>query len=306
MDNESTEHYNASEIVISLVYISVTIFSIPANLLSLFEFSRQLKKKNELAVYHMNLAVADLLLSISLPFWVYIALEHPSVKKSAALTFNCFLTFLNYYGSATFLCCIAVDRYLAIVYPLRFYVLRKVKFAVYISFIIWTLQLLLTSVLVFSSETITDSNSSSFCTTTCSDNDWKVRTFSFLRFFIGFFIPSSLIIFCGYGIYKGVMQNKATGKHEKSTVNKLLLGIIVTFLICFGPYHVVLLICSVKNYESSESLELVVTITGCLITLNCIADPLLYCFVHEKARKNFVNTMLLCKKRHCLCSNDEV
>ncbi|XP_028677480.1 psychosine receptor-like [Erpetoichthys calabaricus] len=305
MDNESysTEHDNASGIIISLVYISVTIFSIPANLLSLFEFGRKLKKKNELAVYYLNLAVADLLLSITLPCWVYIVLQNQSVKKSAALTFNCFLSFLNYYGSAAFLSCIAVDRYLVIVYPLRFHVLRRIKFAVHISFIIWTLQLLFTSVLLFSRETITDSNSSSFCTKVCSDN---VRAFNFVRFFIGFFIPSLLIIFCGYGTYKGVMQNKATGKHEKSTVNKLLLGIIVNFLICFGPYHVVLLICSVENYESSQSLELALTIAGCLITLNCIADPLLYCFVHEKARKNFVNTILLCKKRYCLCGNDEI
>lgn len=43
---------------------------VPANVYSLYHAALQLKQRNELGVYLMNLTVSDLLYLASLPFWL--------------------------------------------------------------------------------------------------------------------------------------------------------------------------------------------------------------------------------------------
>ncbi|KFP16024.1 Psychosine receptor, partial [Egretta garzetta] len=286
------------------VYSIVMMISIPINCIALYASCIQMKKKNELAVYLFSLSLADLLYSLVLPLWIDYALDGDNWRLSALLCqISAFLMYMNFYTSTAFLACISVDRYLALVHPLKLQHLRTRRFSLMVSIIVWILESILNSVILVNNETFNDPcNSSNH--TLCYDKypleSWQAKM-NLLRICSGYLVPLIVILFCYHKIYQVVRCNQATVDEEKKKVRKLILNITVTFIVCFTPYHVMLLIRSIKepNNPDQQLLELmykVYRITQALTSFNCIADPILYCFVSETARADILNLL-----RYCLC-----
>ncbi|XP_041132481.1 G-protein coupled receptor 4-like [Polyodon spathula] len=276
------------------------MISIPTNSLSLYVSYKHMKRGNELGIYLFNLSVADLLYTLTLPLWVDYSMHHDNWTHGPHLCKLCsFLMYTNFYTSAAFLCCISIDRYLAVVYPLRFYVLRKVRTAVYVSGLIWAIELSSNIIILWSEETHNDNLSHVLCYDKYPLEEWKAKL-NYWRFFIGFLLPAVLMIFCCQRIYKAIKSNIATQDHDKIKIKKLLLSIVVAFLICFSPYHVVMLIRSIIEphmCEVAKRLFVPYKITLALSSFNCIADPFLYSFVSEGARTDMLTAVLVFKKK---------
>uniref|UniRef100_A0A9J7XHV9 G-protein coupled receptors family 1 profile domain-containing protein n=1 Tax=Cyprinus carpio carpio TaxID=630221 RepID=A0A9J7XHV9_CYPCA len=115
-----------------------------------------MKKGNNLAVYLINLSVGDLLYILTLPVWIVMA-RTIQCSVIAVVMFNSF-----YMGSG-FLCCISVDRYLAIVFPLHFACVREVRTTVLLSVIIWLAVIVLHVSLFTYTETIWNFCASRMC-----------------------------------------------------------------------------------------------------------------------------------------------
>ncbi|NXD86958.1 PSYR protein, partial [Halcyon senegalensis] len=287
------------------VYSTVMIISIPINCISLYASCVQVRKRNELAVYIFSLALADLLYSLILPLWIDYAWNGDNWRLSALLCqISAFLMYMNFYTSAAFLVCISVNRYLALVHPLKLQHLRTRRFSLIVSIIVWLLESILNSVILMHKEVFNDT-----CNFTshllCYDNypleRWQSGV-NFFRICSGYLVPLIIILFCYYKIYQVVRCNQATVDEEKKKVRKLILNITVTFIVCFTPYHVILFIRSIIEVYTTIDPQLlkllykVYRITQALTSLNCIADPILYCFVSETARTDIVNLL-----RFCLC-----
>ncbi|XP_039409199.1 psychosine receptor isoform X2 [Corvus cornix cornix] len=194
-------------------------------------------------------------------------------------------------------------RYLALVHPLKFQYVRTRRFSLIVSIIVWLLESIFNSVILVKKEVFNDPcNFTNH--TLCYDNypleRWQANI-NLFRICSGYLVPLIIIIFCYHRIYQVVRYNQATVDEEKKKVRKLILNITVSFIVCFTPYHVVLLIRSIKEPSMSDPHLLllmykVYRITQALTSLNCIADPILYCFVSETARTEIVNLL-----RYCLC-----
>ncbi|XP_034761898.2 G-protein coupled receptor 4-like [Acipenser ruthenus] len=292
--------HDLDQFVFPLVYITVIVISIPTNSLSLYVSYKHIKRGNELGIYLFNLSVADLLYTLTLPLWVDYSLQHDNWKHGSHLCKLCsFLMYTNFYTSAAFLCCISIDRYLAVVYPLRFYVLRKVKTAIYVSGLIWAIELSGNIIILWHEETHRDHLNHLLCYDSYPLEKWKAML-NCGRFFIGFLLPAMLMVFCCQRIYKAIKSNIATQDHDKIKIKKLLLSIVVTFLICFTPYHIVMLIRSITEpqmCEVAKRLFVPYKITMALSSFNCIADPFLYSFVSESARTDMLTAVLIFKKK---------
>ncbi|NXY41233.1 PSYR protein, partial [Ceuthmochares aereus] len=284
------------------VYSIVMMISIPINCISLYASCVQVRKKNELAVYLFSLSLADLLYSLILPLWIEYAWNGDNWMRSALLCqISAFLMYMNFYTSTAFLACISVDRYLALVHPLKLQHLRTRRFSLIVSIIVWLLESIFNSVILVKKEVFNDPcNFTNH--TLCYDKyplEWWQARINLFRICSGYLVPLIIIVFCYYKIYQVVRCNQATVDEEKKKVRKLILNITVTFFVCFTPYHIVLLIRSIKEpYTSDPQLLLykVYRITQALTSLNCIADPILYCFVSETARTDILNLL-----RCCLC-----
>ncbi|NXL41122.1 PSYR protein, partial [Podilymbus podiceps] len=284
------------------VYGTVMTISIPINCISLCASCIQVRKKNELAVYLCSLFLADLLYSLILPLWIDYAWDGDNWRFSALLCqISAFLMYMNFYTSTAFLACISVDRYLALVHPLKLQHLRTRKFSLLVSIIVWLLESILNLVILVNKEVFNDPcnfTNHTLCYDKYPLEQWQAQI-NLLRICSGYLVPLIIIVVCYHKIYRVVRRNQATVDEEKKKVRKLILNITVTFIVCFTPYHVVLLIRSIKEPYTTDPqlLQLmykVYRITQALTSLNCIADPILYCFVSETARTDILNLFKCC------------
>ncbi|KAJ7404702.1 Psychosine receptor [Willisornis vidua] len=284
------------------VYSIVVIISIPINSISLYASCIQVRKKNELAVYIFSLSLADLLYSLILPLWIDYAWNGDDWRLPAFLCkISAFLMYMNFYTSTAFLACISVNRYLALVHPLKFQHLRTRRFSLIVSIIVWLLESILNSIILLNKDVFNDPCNSTnhiLCYEKYPLEEWQAHI-NLLRVCSGYLVPLIIIVFCYHKIYQVVKCNQATLDEEKKKVRKLILNIAVSFIVCFTPYHVILLIRSIKEPSTTDPYLLllmykVYRITQALTSLNCIADPILYCFVSETSRTDILNMFRCC------------
>uniref|UniRef100_A0A8C6UQB0 G protein-coupled receptor 68 n=1 Tax=Neogobius melanostomus TaxID=47308 RepID=A0A8C6UQB0_9GOBI len=257
-----------------LLLLCVFQIGVPSNLYSLYHAVLQLKQKNELGVYLLNLTISDLLYLASLPLWLQYIFQDDDWRHREWLCQVCgFLLYENIYISIGFLCCISLDRYLAVVHPLR----STVDYS----------QKSQEPVCVFR---------------TLPMQPWEYPI-NYYRFVIGFMLPLAILLISYLCVLRAVGRSAGTLPDQKSRIRQLVSSTILIFLVCFSPYHVFLLVRTVLERDCNF-------ITGIfnyyhmsllLTSLNCVADPALYCFVSESARHGLHRALLRPLSRAVCC-----
>ncbi|KAM6394437.1 LOW QUALITY PROTEIN: psychosine receptor [Pluvialis apricaria] len=305
MNNTSKCHddHTLDKYLFPFVYSMVMIISVPINCISLYVSCIQVRKRNELAVYLFNLSLADLLYSLILPLWIDYAWNGDNWRLSALLCqISAFLMYMNFYTSTAFLACISVDRYLALVHPLKLRQLRTRRFSLIVSIIVWLLESILNSVILVKKEVFNDPcNFTNH--TLCYDNyplEWWQAGINLFRICSGYLVPLIIIVFCYYKIIQVVRrQSKATSSEERKEVRKLISAISqLDFSLLFDLHSsplVIGLLRSIKEhlhqltYRFLQLMYKVYRVTQAFTELNFIADPILYCFMSEIARTDILN-----------------
>ncbi|XP_041071046.1 ovarian cancer G-protein coupled receptor 1-like [Carcharodon carcharias] len=280
MTNCSIDH-SIHQILFPTVYIAVFIIGLPTNLLSLYHSYLQIRQRNELGVYLCNLTISDLLYLISLPFWVQYMLQHDDWVHSRALCIlSGLLLYQNIYISIGFLCFISINRFLAVAYPLRFKFLHTRKAAVFISVLIWIKEIPACGFYINSQVLSKDNENDTLCFEHYPMQS-EDRYLNIYKLSIGFFLPLILFIYAYYKVLAVVRKVRGLQGERKLRIKKLVSASIIIFLVCFAPYHVLLMIRTIFEYEckfADNVFELYHF--GLLLTsLNCVADPILYCFI---------------------------
>ncbi|XP_038678126.1 ovarian cancer G-protein coupled receptor 1-like isoform X1 [Scyliorhinus canicula] len=272
------------------VYILIFCLGLPVNCVALYAAYKQVKRKNELGVYLFNLTLADLLYILTLPFWIDFAVHNDDWRAGNTMCQICsFLTQTNLYASSVFLCCISFDRYLGVVHPLQMPRVRTMRAAILISCVVWASQTAFNLELLIETEVDKDTDRHILCYDIYPIESWKAKL-NYFRITFGFLIPLVLIIAFHCRIYNALRGNMATLQHEKRRAAQLMLGITVGFTVCFTPFHAMLLVRSImeKNCDVANSIFIPYRLSIALVSLNCILDPVLYCFVSEISRKDIL------------------
>ncbi|CAL8285060.1 unnamed protein product [Lota lota] len=297
-----TINHTIHQYLFSSIYIIVLLVGVPSNLYSLYHAIGQLKQKNELGVYLINLTISDLLYLASLPLWLQYFFQGDNWQHREWLCQICgFLLYENIYISIGFLCCISLDRFLAVVHPLRFASLRTMHAAWLASLVIWLKELAVGVVFFRHKEVNMDETNQSLCFEHYPIQTWEYNV-NYYRFAIGFLFPLVILSVCYLRVLRAVGNSAGTQPEQKARIRQLVSSTVLIFLVCFFPYHIFLLvrtllerdchfIASIFNYYQLSLL---------LTSLNCVADPALYCFVSEGARHG-LNTALLQPIVRVLC-----
>lgn len=292
-----------STLGLMITYIIVFVFSIVGNSVVVYVICN-MKKVKASTVYLMHLALADLVFSLTLPFW--------AVYIHSGWIFGNFLCKLlsgfqevALYGGVFLLACISVDRYFAIVRATRVLSSRH-HLVKLVCTVVWVVAGVLSLPVVIRRESMHDENlDRNICyenLTGESSNRWRV-SFRVLRHTVGFFLPLVVMAVC-YGWTVMVLFH--TRSQQKQKAMRVILAVVLAFILCWLPHNITVLIDTLRRGGSLEKgmcetvykVEAILNVTELLAFMHCAVNPVLYAFIGEKFR----NQLLCLLHKHGLIS----
>uniref|UniRef100_A0A1A8MWK0 G protein-coupled receptor 132 n=2 Tax=Nothobranchius pienaari TaxID=704102 RepID=A0A1A8MWK0_9TELE len=276
-----------------IVYISVLIIGLPANLLTVFLTWLQVRRKNVLGVYLWSLSLCDLTYLCTLPLWTdYIYRGHLWQWSSAACKLTGYIFFTNMYVSIFLLCCISLDRYMAVAYCLEARGMRRQRYAVLTTVtIVVMVAVVHTAVFTMREGAVTESSGRCFEPNRSSTT---VMGFNFARFIIGFLLPLLLLAVTNRSILASAQHSAGLQRGQKRRVQWLTIAVVLLFLVCFAPYHLILLARAIMFRVPPQDGTLCLfektmytpyTISLGLSTINSAVNPILYVLSSNNIRK---------------------
>uniref|UniRef100_A0A8P4K1V7 G-protein coupled receptors family 1 profile domain-containing protein n=1 Tax=Dicentrarchus labrax TaxID=13489 RepID=A0A8P4K1V7_DICLA len=236
--NSCTVESSVEKNMYPTVYSLFFIVGFPANCLSLYAAWMLMRNGNSTAVYLVNLSISDLLYTISLPVWIELALRRPAgglCSLVAVIMYNSF-----YIGSGL-LCCISIDRYLAVVYPLHFHWVREVRTAAVVSIAVWILEIAIHIILLDHTGALQAFSSRHLCVERIPMTREDVHL-TLTRVTLGFFVPMIIMTFCFQQIMQSLRQSTSILAQERRKVGLMLFFLLLTYIVAFAPYQTVMLL----------------------------------------------------------------
>ncbi|XP_069500602.1 G-protein coupled receptor 4-like isoform X2 [Ambystoma mexicanum] len=279
-----------------IIYSLVFIVGLIGNLTAIGVIVQHIKRKNVLGVYLANLCASDLMYIFTLPTWIaYTAIED---WKFGALTCKIvgFFFNANIYTTITFLSCIAMDRFLATVFPLRSRVVRSMKAAIVVCVIVWLVILGTHAVFLSRGELFNSSQNVKLCYEKYPMDRW-VAHINYFRIFVVFLVPLVLLVFSYCSIIRVIHHSPGLERGQKRKITGLLLTMTAIFVVSYLPYHVVLFI---RSYVSDKdmctcpierSIRPGYRISFALTSLSSALDPFINIFVSESIKQDILKEL---------------
>ncbi|KAI4878733.1 hypothetical protein NFI96_009793 [Prochilodus magdalenae] len=305
-------------------YGVVFILGLLANIYALFILHRMrdAKAMNEMRIYMTNLTVADLLFICILPFWIdYYYRNGNWVSSEALCRITGTLFFINTYCSIFFLTVISVNRYWAVTRPLVAASSDCWRRGILVAFFVWVITLAAAANQLIQPSINQDGDMSRcFEAYHNQTHETKVAVAAIHFVIIAiFFVVFMLVIACNVLIAGTLLKQPisqprpSTGRRPQGTKRRalrMLCAVVGVFVVCFLPHHVVqgpwtLAVLQLTDWsqQTRQSLNDAHQITLMLMGLNCLLDPVVYCFATRKFRKYIQGHMKRFKDGKA-CSNN--
>ncbi|KAJ8253410.1 hypothetical protein GJAV_G00212650 [Gymnothorax javanicus] len=292
--------------VLPAVYLLVFLFSTPCNLLSLWLFCRHTERKNPMVIFSINLSLADLLYSISLPFQIFYHFQgnnwpFGSVMCSVVTT----AFFVNMHCSILTTCVISLERYCGIVHPLRTRHWLTPRKSTLICLLIWACVLSV-YLPVYHKNLLFKVNQ--FNVTTCFDILPKClfpnSTLAYLYFCAVLFLFTVLPLFVLIGCYSTIIRKLYrsrkldTPQQVKRQTIRLIAVVVLCFVTCYLPNIVVQIFHTIYT-SKGMSLYVYYKLSLGINSFNCCFDPFIYYFASKEFRQK------VCAKISCITDEQE-
>ncbi|XP_053265096.1 G-protein coupled receptor 4-like [Podarcis raffonei] len=270
-------------------YFTIPMYSValtvglPLNCLALWAVITHIRKSIVLSVYVLNVVLANLLQSILLPFWIaYSSRNHHWILGQVACVVVGVVHSTNFYAKNSFLCLIAMDRYIGLIHPMKFHRLQTLSSATKVSVVAWLLVAILCAAGIW-----LEMKDLGTWQGNCLDSiqlgkdyaHFKISTMS-----LTLFIPCILM---GFFYLRVLLEvRKMTSLHQR--VKRRICGfssvILASYFLLYTPFQLVsfyrfywtLEMEKDKICDFKRSIFNSMYFTWCLATLANILDPLLY------------------------------
>ncbi|KAM8763731.1 proteinase-activated receptor 4 [Rhynchonycteris naso] len=279
--------------LVPALYGLALMVGLPTNSLALWVLATRVPRLPS-TVLLMNLAAADLLLALTLPPRIVYHLRGQRWHfGEAACRLDTAALYGHMYCSVLLLAAISLDRYLAVVHPLRSRALRGQRLATGLCAVAWLVAAILALPLGLQRQTFQLSRSDHVL---CHDvlpmgtqaSYWR-PTFICLAVF-GCLLPLLAMLLC----YGATLCSLATGGRRYAHALRLTALVLASALAFFMPSNVLLLLhYSDPSPEAWGNLYAAYVPSLALSTLNSCVDPFVYYYVSTEFRDK-VREGLLC------------
>ncbi|XP_025767092.1 chemokine-like receptor 1 [Oreochromis niloticus] len=257
-------------------------------------------KKSANTVWYLHLAVADFIFAAFLPFSVtFLALRFHWPFGNFMCKLDATTVSLNMFASVYILVVISVDRCVSVVWPVWAQNHRNVRNAFYASLCVWVVALIVNIQYFFYMHTEEVSKDATYCFSSVEDFKYATpsvfHTISTIHFLLGFAVPFTVIVSC-YAVIIHRLRRNRTLASQSSRPFKVIASVIVTFFLCWAPYHIIqLVVFMVPNALFNYAILNGIFVATNLVTLHCCLNPLLYVFLRQdfkdEIRKSILNVL---------------
>ncbi|XP_056244873.1 chemerin-like receptor 2 [Seriola aureovittata] len=247
-------------------------------------------KKTVNSVWLLNLAMADFVFVLFLPFYIdYILRDFHWDFGVALCKLNSFVSMMNMYASVLFLTVLSIDRYVSLVHLNWSQRYRTVERAWVISGCIWALAGAMSCPAMIFRDTM-HLHDKVVCFNNFHAQDGHTAAMRHIiivviRTTVGFLLPFTAI--CVTGILLTIKVNQSGGLVRLSSFSKTVTAVILAFFFCWAPFHIFSLM--ELSIHSSLQLHNILKTGFPLATslgfFNSCINPLLYMLLSKKVRR---------------------
>ncbi|XP_067301166.1 probable G-protein coupled receptor 34 [Pseudorasbora parva] len=285
------------QVPLAIFYALFFLFGLAGNLLALWVFLRVHPKKNSVRIFLINLALADSLLVICLPFRV---VYHSNHDLWVLPSFLCRIVgnifYMNMYISIVLLGFISIDRYLKFQRASCRRLFLQSRWSVLLCCIIWTVSFAAVIPYIVQTPENGDSRESHQCFQykKLHESKWKAYL-NFILVGIFWVVYGVLVISYGrIGMKLLTASRKKPDFPNAAKYNKTAwksFFVLFLFTICFVPYHTVRVFYIMSQMETDSScyrinlLDKTNELVLLLSALNSCLDPVMYFLLCSSIRK---------------------
>lgn len=284
----------------------VFVFSMVGNSVVICVVWYMKKGRSSTDIYMMHLAMADLLFSLTLPFWAIDA--HTGwIFGNVLCKVLSGVQEASLYSGVFLLACISVDRHFAIVRATRVKPSRGLVVKT-TCVMVWLVAVLLSIPIVLQRQSMSPVDMDQ---TICIEDQNGESTYHLyiimhiLHHILGFFLPLVVMTVC-YG-WTLVTLFHASHNQQKRKAIRVILAVVLAFVLCWLPYNVTFLIATlirgrfleVESCETLYRVQAVCNVTQVLAFMHCAVNPVLYAFIGVKFRNHLLTTL----HKHGVISN---
>ncbi|XP_034566445.1 somatostatin receptor type 5 [Notolabrus celidotus] len=275
-------------VLIPLIYTIVCIIGLGGNTLVIHIVLHYSKIESVTNIYILNLAIADELFMLGLPF---LAVQN-TLQSWPFGSFMCRLVMtvdsINQFTSIFCLTVMSIDRYLAVVHPIKSSKWRRPQVAKVVNGTVWALSFLVVlPVVIFAN--IQKPGGTCNIAWPQPANIWRAA-FIIYTATVGFFCPLLIICLCYLLI---VFKIRSSGKkvHATSTkrrkserkVTRMVVIIVAVFVFCWLPFYALNILNLLMSLPSEyQGLYYFVVVLG---YANSCANPIVYGFLSDNFKR---------------------
>lgn len=246
-----------------------------------------MKKASPSVLLILNLAIADVLVLITLPIWIY-SFADSWVFGVVFCKILVFIIYCSMYASIFLITAMSLERLMAVFYPFtsqRYKTKGKISI---IMFLIWFLSIAF-GISVIPFQETEEINNRLHCTCRNYSSTRQQVAYLLLETLAGFAIPFLIICTCYVCVARRISRMTYQSKQRSE---RLIASIVVAFFLCWFPHHLfnILDIISVQIEHSNKEMSLTldeivgrgVYISGALVFISSCINPLLYAFAARR------------------------
>ncbi|XP_073497533.1 C5a anaphylatoxin chemotactic receptor 1-like [Phyllobates terribilis] len=271
-----------------VLYFLVFILGVPGNGLVVWITAFEMKRSVN-TIWFLNLAVADLLCCLSVPFTIM----NISLGYWPLGLFTCkfipSILLITMYASVLLLTMISIDRCALVMKPVWCQNNRTLGKAYLACAIMWILAIIQSSP-SFIFRHFNTSDGKDYCIYDYKilkqENQQRVENFiAIIRLLMGFIVPFLVIVTC-YGILMNRVKQRFT---QNTKTMKVVLTVIAGFFVCWLPYHVAgsILALHPSNSELYQSTKKVDKIIIAIAFMNSCINPIIYVLMGQDFKSKF-------------------